>query len=553
MATTGTLGTGLAPGDTGRAAPLRSVDWRFLLPVAPDTRFPDLAVLGGPRGVLLRAQLTGLSHDVTDALPAPGRAHAVAAYHDAPYDIADIAASIAEGGILYLEVDRTRRGIRETSPARVEAEIQAAGLSVLSMYAAEPTLRDARAFVSLDVPRGMDWHRAATFGPTPTIRLGSIVRRATTRVAGRTGAVLRGSYSVVAVRGKSGPSMPWILAKSKFATFGNWTEPPVGVVMLTYGGDRVVFFPFDRDSREPMAVIKVPKLESFIGRTENEHALTSALRSSLDPGLASGIPEPLGIRRVGSTVLAIERFVRGTTLAALARDPQRSVDAKLQDLSLAMSWLTRFHRATEVRRAPWRDGRAAALDDPIRAYSATCSSSEEETSLFRHALTAADALGAAETVLPIVCQHRDYAAWNVLRDGEVIGVVDWEGAREGPAVHDALHLITTWLYAVHLGEGIDDEARCVRELFLEGDRRSTAAQGAVRVASRYLRELAIDPRLVPFLLLSHRVELAARRREQRRLQMGDAPGEAETLSETRILGMLGREATRLFEPGRGGW
>ena len=553
MATSGALGAGLAPGDTGSVAPLRSVDWRFLLPVPPDTRFRDLALLGGPRGVLLRAQLTGLSDDVTNALPAPGRAHAVAAYHDAPYGIAEIAASIADGGVLYLEVDRERRRIRETSPARVEGALQAAGLTVLALYAAEPTLQDARAFLSLDAPSGMSWHRTSTFGTTPTTRLGSIVRLAATRVAGRAGLVVRRPYCVVAVRATSGLSVPWILAESSIATLAGWTELPVGAVIRTYGGDRVVLFPFGRDSREPMAVVKVPKLESFIGRTENEHVVTSTLRSSLDPGLASGIPEPLGIRRVGSTVVAAERFVRGTTLAALARDTHRSVDAKLQDLNLAMSWLARFHRATEVHRPFWRDARATALDDPIRAYAATSSSADEETSLFRYARQAADAVAASETVLPIVCQHRDFAAWNTLRDGDVLGVVDWEGAREGPAVQDALHLITTWLYAVYLGEGIDDEARCVRELFLDNDRRSTAAEGAVRIAGRYLRELAIDPRLVPLLLVSHRVELAGRRREQRHLQMEDGQGDEETLSETRIVGMLGREAPRLFEPGRGGW
>ena len=125
MAATGTLGASVAPDDTRSAAPLRSVDWRFLLPVPPDTHFPHLAILGGPPGILVRAQLTGLTDYPTDALPAPGSADAVAAYEDAPYTIAEIAASVAQGGLLYLEVDPERRGIRETTPARVEGELRA--------------------------------------------------------------------------------------------------------------------------------------------------------------------------------------------------------------------------------------------------------------------------------------------------------------------------------------------------------------------------------------------------------------------------------------------
>ena len=554
MAATGTLGASVAPDDTSSAAPLRSVDWRFLLPVPPDTHFPHLAILGGPPGVLARAQLTGLTDSPTDALPAQASAYAVAAHGDAPYTITEIAASIRQGGLLYLEVDRERRGIRETTPARVEGELRAQGLTVLSMYVVEPALREARAFVSVDAPRAMGWHRGSTFGGTPAVRLGGVLRQAATRVAGRFGAVLHRSYSVVAVRAPAGPAVPWVLRDSELATLAGWSEPPASAVMRTYGGDRVILFPFASDGGEPLAVVKVPKLRSFIGRTENEHARARALRTSLDPALAAGIPEPLGVVALGNTVAAIERYVRGTTLAVLAGDVHRPVEAKLHDLSIAMTWLARFHRATEVRRVPWREAREDVLDDPIRAYSARHQLTEAETLLFRRAEADADAAGAsAEVTLPVVCQHRDFAAWNILRDGDAVSIVDWEGAREGSAVHDALHLITTWLYAVYLGRDIDDEAGCVKELYLEGGQRSDEAAGAMRILDQYLRELGIDRRLVPLMVVSHRLELALRRSEQRRLLMEDAPSDTDTLPEIAVVRMLGRDAALLFQLGRPGW
>lgn len=554
MAATGTLVAGVAPGETGTAAPLRSVDWRFLLPVPPDTRFPHVAILGGPPGVLVRAQLTGLSDHPIDSLPTRGAAHTVVAYDDAPHTISEIAASVGQGAFLYLEVDRERRGIRETTPARVEAELRAAGLTVLAMYAVEPTLRASRAFISLDAPRAMRWHRQSTFGDTPGVRFGDAVRRAAARLAGRSGTVLHRSYSVVAVRAPSGSPVPWALGDAAIAELAGWSEPPAAAVMLTYGGDRVVLFPFARDGREPIAVVKVPKLRSFVGRTENEHARTRALRASLDPALAAGIPEPLGVRRVGDTVTAAERYVRGTTLAVLARDVRRPLDSKLQDLSLAMAWLAQFHRATEVGRIPWRDARRHLLDEAIRTYSNAHPLADTEASLFRVAQTAADAAAmSSELTLPLVCEHCDFAAWNIVRDGDRVGVVDWEGAREGPAVHDALHLITTWLYAVYLGQGIDDEARCVRELYLAREDRSPAVAGAMRILGAYLRALEIDSRLVSLMVVSHRVELALRRSEQRRLQVEEAPSDTDTLPETQIVRMLGHEARRLFEPRPTGW
>jgi hypothetical protein len=499
--------------------------------------------LGGAPGLVARAMSAGLADDVVAELPGPGHADLVAAYADAPYDIPDIVRAVARGGLLYLEVDRQRRGGRGTTPGRVSKILRASGLTPCAFYIMEPSSHEPRAFIPLDEPRAMSWHRRTSYSDRAAVRIANAVRRHAVRIGGATVAALDRPYAVFAIAGDSVDSVPGVLREPDVVRRLASAREPKAAVMLTYGSDRALLFPFGEGSGEPLGVVKVPKDEAFVDRTENEQHHLAALRDTLDDSLLRAIPEPLGVVRVGRTVAACERFMPGASLATRAMDAAVSLDEKIADVRFAAAWLARFHRATEVRRATIREIRNSLVDDPLESYHGELGTPADRPLRVRIAAIA-ESLGTQQ--LAVATQHRDFAAWNVLRSGDGLAVVDWEGAREGFAALDAVHLVTTWLYSVRLGDGVNDEARCVQDI-LSPTRDATASVAHDALLS-YLQVLGLDQRLAPLLVALHRIELALRRLTQLRLQR-EANDDAPFLQEARIVRSLAADVDRLFPLG----
>ncbi|HEX5075754.1 MAG TPA: phosphotransferase [Gemmatimonadaceae bacterium] len=530
-----------APGPPAPAiAPLRAIDWRFLLPGPVDRRFDRLLLLGGAPGLAARAMSAGIATEVLTELHGPARADLVAACANAPNDIPDIARAVAPNGLLYLEVDRERRGGRATTPGRVAKTLRAAGLTACAFYALEPSAQEPHAFIPLDAPHAMSWHRRTSYSDRAAVRIANAVRRHAVRIGGPTVAALDRPYAVVAVGGDAGPPVPGVLREPEVVRRLAAAREPKAAVMLTYGSDRVLLFPFGEDSRDPLGVVKVPKDEAFVNRTENEQRRLTTLRGMLDDGLRRAIPEPLGAVRLGRTMASCERFMAGASLATRAMDSAISLDAKSEDVRLAAMWLARFHRATEVRRATIRDLRRSLVDDLLESYYRELGTPADNALRLRLAAVA-ESLGARQVA--VAMQHRDFAAWNVLRSGNELAVVDWEGARDGFAALDAVHLVTTWLYSVRLGQGVDDEAWCVHDI-LDPTRDATASVAYAALVS-YLHALGLDPRVAPLLVALHRIELALRRLDQLRLQR-EPTDDAPLLQEARIVRSLAADADRLF-------
>jgi len=529
------------PGQPAPAiAPLRAIDWRFLLPGPMGRRFGRLVVLGGAPGLVERAMSAGLADHVVAQLPQPGDADLVAAYADAPYDIPEIARAVAQGGLLYLEVDRHRRGGRGTTPGRVAKVLRAAGVTACAFYAMEPDSHEPRAFIPLDEPRAMSWHRRTSYSDRVAVRIANAVRHRAVRIGGATVAALDRPYAVIAVAGDSVDSVPGVLREPEVVRRLAAALEPKAAVMLTYGSDRTLLFPFADGSREPLGVVKVPKDEAFVDRTENEQHQLMVLRGTLDHALLRAIPEPLGVVRLGRTVAACERFMSGASLATRAMDAAVTLDEKIVDVRLAAAWLARFHQATEIRRATIRDLRSSLVDDPLESYHRELGTPADRPLRARLAAIV-ESLGAQPVTIAI--QHRDLAAWNVLRSGDDLAVVDWEGARKGLAAFDAVHLVTTWLYSVRLGEGVNDESGCVHSI-LDPARDATASVAYGALVS-YLQALELHPRVIPLLVALHRIELAVRRLTQLRLQR-ERTDDVPFLPEARIVRSLAENVDRLF-------
>jgi hypothetical protein len=522
-------------------AALRALDWRFLLPTPVGARFRRLAILGGVAGVEARARLAGIADEVSTALPDAGYADAVVAFGDATARLSSIATSLADDGCLYLEVDRGR-SVRATTPGRIAAELREAGVFAHAFYMREPTAPDPRAFIPLDPPEPASWHRRTVFGNRATIRLATIVRQSAVRIGGPTLAAFDRPFAVIGTRQPDDGGLPGALRHPDIAS--RLGTPRIQAsVMLAYGEDRVLLFPFAEGGAEPVGVVKIPKAAALVGRTENEQACMRDLRARLDASLAAAIPEPLGLVGLSNTVAACERYVAGRSVAARAMDSSLPLREKSADLELAMSWLAQFHRATETGRATVRESWDEWLAGYIDTYDREIGDSASAP-LLRRLRSARDSLGDLRIATATV--HRDFAAWNVVLGDGGLAVVDWEGAREGVACVDAIHLATTWLYSHRLSEGVDDESRCVRDLLGDATRSSDAAVvSARRTLAAYFDALALDRRLTSFAIAVHRIELATRRADQRRL-LGAIAEPADSLAEVRIVRELARDAERLW-------
>jgi hypothetical protein len=85
------------------------VDWRFLLPAFPGGRPASLVVRGGDATTVAALEAAGIAERVSEAWPPAQPADLIALLHGARETLADAAARLAPGGILYCEVTRPRR------------------------------------------------------------------------------------------------------------------------------------------------------------------------------------------------------------------------------------------------------------------------------------------------------------------------------------------------------------------------------------------------------------------------------------------------------------
>jgi thiamine kinase-like enzyme len=118
--------------------------------------------------------------------------------------------------------------------------------------------------------------------------------------------------------------------------------------------------------------------------------------------------------------------------------------------------------------------------------------------LFRDLVDQAAAAGAE---LPIVHCHRDLGPWNVLVEGDGVRVIDWEVARDGPALTDLVYASIHWTFEAHSLANEADRRRELRRLF-SGQENGDAGPSSVRAAiRRSIDALRIDQRLVPPLVV----------------------------------------------------
>ena len=532
------------PRSGGERAPLRVTDWRFLLPHPPDGQFQHLIVLGGTDALTERVLELGLARRVSATLPPARSADAAVVLHRSHTGLREIARALAPGGVLYYEVDRRSRGYRATAPARLRRELREADLSAVAMYAVTPDFIEPRMYLPLDVPGALRWYVETRYSVlTPWQDLLQLGLRAVTDLDGRRFVRFTPRLAVTAAVGQGRTAVPSVLDPSALPPrlHGRHLRP----LLLTFGGDRVVVLPFGEDSTEPAAVLKIPKLPGFSSRTENEQATLHDLWSRLDPTLRSSVPRPLGLFRYGQVIAAAESYASGELLYRSSEHWGLSRHQRLTDLHLAAAWLGEFHRQTLLCRPPWGPRQLSQwVEEPLDAYRRAFGLTAPEERLFGRAREYADSL--AGMSLPVVLQHRDFTVWNIARRGRTLAVLDWEGARPGPALCDLLHFVIHWYETVRHAHDEPARQRCFRRLLFEWPRGDSLHTAVHRTVEGYLTRLDMSRRFLPLLLVYTWVELALRRADQQQLQR---EGQLQPRTDNRyaaLVAILAQHTAQLF-------
>ena len=512
-----------SPGDETQIAEFvspRAADWRFLLPRSGTEPFRRLTLVGASAGIVAATRSLGIAKNVREELPNGDSepSDALVVFRGTPVDASRLVAALADNGTAFIEIDRRTSAGVLWPPRRLTRALEAGGLRIAGSYAVIAEGDGPRIYVPLLARHAFRWYadlRARTPGRSAAVFM-RLVRTAIGLDGHQLGGIVP-RFALVAVRG-SANALPSVLDSRVVAsTIDADARYPI---LLMGGGDRVVALPFTTNGGEPVAVIKAPRSSRFHSRSENDQATLVTLQHALSAGLRAAIPRPLGIDHPApGELLTVESLVDGESLHRICGTRGATQAIRTARLGDAADWLAKFHAETVRGRLEWPEFRRSLLQEPFDDYMRTFGSTPDDDQLFARALAYGDHLDGV--AVPIVLQHRDFNLWNLLWSERGLGVVDWEGARDGPALTDLLHLVINWHDAVHGAEKESDKPRLFQRLFMNPDRPHDAyAVAAHQVIAAYLARLRMDRRVVPLLLLNMWVELALRRAHQRR-DLGD--------------------------------
>ena len=474
---------------------IRSLDWRFLLPLPPSGRFERLALIGADEATLRAAVEAGVADDVVEGLDGNATANAVVCLHPARIRIEAAVATLAPAGVLYLEFEGGLRGRREAAAAtRTCARL---GLHLIGRYWPHPHFDEPVVYLPLDMPRAVDWyfrnvfvmstHRARLLA-TPTRlaalaagpRLSSLVPRMCMILSANTHGAAPG---VLSAAGLPEP-MRSVEARPLVLMSGSWWS-------------RVVVLPFVPGIREPFGAVKLWRTRGDVDRVEREQGAQRMIRRVLPIRMRNAVPEPLALVNWAGHVVSAETSARGQWLLA-RRQQHRRLAAHLHELELVAEWLTDFSKHAQVARRPWSDDDITTwFGRPLAQYGDAFDMTSAERRFEEAVLCRARELVGA--TMPFVWCHNDFSEQNIHVGENSLSVVDWEGLGTGLPATDLLRYLPRWLYRARRLTCAEIFPAFSR-LFVEdrtGDRAVAAARAALR---SYTVAMALDERLPPLLL-----------------------------------------------------
>lgn len=455
----------------------RRLDWTLLLPASTILPLDAVMVLGGTD----EAAQSLVEHGVASSWRRPDgpedRCGFVVAGVGCALDLGLIARHVEPGGLLYLEIDRRRRGRRLLGLGSVQRRLGRGGCQIFSAHLVTPNLTRPRRYLPMDNPLAIRWHLRTLFvAGTPRARL------------------LRASLSGVLATPAAGAVLG--LATMRYIVIGTSAHDhsaPLGVpmargderaIVVTSGYDtasRAVVLPFDPAARSPRFAVKVASSSRTTTGTLREHERLIDLHASLSRYTARALPRPLGLYTVGGRVACVQTCAKGPSMSTTVGHWGRRWSDKCRDLDVVVDWLNEFGAATRVdvglAQRDWKetygDARASIeLSPPVMQFLSEAEEVARSTPLGDFT----------------VHQHYDAGPWNVHINGAEPFLIDWESDDlrpadcMGPPLADVLYVVMYWYFLVtNVASESEEEAAIVR-LFATpapADRGVVAARAAL--------------------------------------------------------------------------
>ncbi len=254
-----------------------------------------------------------------------------------------------------------------------------------------------------------------------------------------------------------------------------------------YNSQKILMFAYPPDGYRPEVAIKITRSPDANTRLANEYLALQILGElgHVDQGRAPGA---LYLSTAHGCCLCAETAVHGTPFDELSRP------ARLDLLADAGHWLTDLGRST------------MNIVPGSRLVDSLTPDLERFVTIFGQGVES-EALGGAMSELaacpsiPMVAQHGDAGAWNLLADSRGRTVfLDWESFRTtGPPLWDLLYLVRSFAARFH-----GRRRRRLRELAIDRHlfQGSRLTPHLARTIDRQVTALELDPALIEPLMLT---------------------------------------------------
>jgi hypothetical protein len=435
--------------EQARNALLRRVDWRFLV---QSTDEPHIA-----------ASAEAMAESIA-LVSADGEPDLAVLVNPTAGELADAAAALPPGGTLYAEWHRLRR------MGRLTRDLERAGFADVRWHWPWPRPSKGPAFwLPLDAPDALAYfleqrHRSGSLRRRLPTAVWPLVRRlgllAPLCAVARKPGGAPDAVDAAVRQHASGHRISWILLSGGRRTI-----------------NKVVGLPVVSPASRPEVVVKFARsdVEDKPLRHEYDVLQTVAAVRPEQPG----VPRALFLERRAGRLALGETALDGEPLIwRLGRGTFDGFCAAVTD------WLVGLVDTTRAHDGDWR---RRLVDEPLerfeRDYGSVVSTDE---------LDRARATFASLPALPVTCEQRDCAPWNVLLAGDKVSVADWESAE--PSGLPTLDLVYFLTNAALLVAGVLDTGP-VAPAYL--DSRSTVAA----YEQRYCERTGLDPTLLPALRL----------------------------------------------------
>jgi hypothetical protein len=411
----------------------RRIDWRFLLPTPRGEPFEHLVLLGGSKKVEDMLTATGTASSISRALPDDASADAVVVLAGGRCSPSDVRRALRPDGVLWWEISRARH---PTLPPRTFLrKLRRASLHVQGTYWVSRSHEDPRIHVPLDVDSAVNW---ALESYLPVQSLSQRIARACLGAAGGWNAQRLArwvpSYAVVASAAPQGPRPP------RFGGTLGLHAARCSPLMLGAGSYRVTILSFIDGAEDPILVTKVPRYAARNDHMAYELKVLGEIRAMLPKALQQSLPEPFSQNRWRDLVVTHQSFIKGSGLSCFGRNKEEDRRRSLNEIKIIQSWLRKFHTATIHDRTSIDELLRPAAEQAIKRYQQARGTTPKEERLFYLYRQRFTELGKLQ--IPKVWIHGDFMRTNVYRsEASELAVVDWESARDGPALYDLLVVV----------------------------------------------------------------------------------------------------------------